>query len=96
MSVTAHTQDRIWAWQEAKLGDRVSGKWRNWDAHFADDAAEYLLATPAREAADDLLAALEEANTLLQSVPALKNNQRVTDAVHANRAAIAKAKGVTP
>jgi hypothetical protein len=54
-------------------------------AAVSEDIARLIAAAP------DLLEALQEANTLLQSIPALKNNQRVTDAVQANRAAIAKA-----
>lgn len=48
--------------------------------------------TPAQIMADPrvnaLVEALREANTLLGSIPALKNNQRVSDAIHASRAAL--------
>lgn len=44
-------------------------------------------------AAPDLLEALEEADILLAAIPSVQNMQRVKDALAANRAAIAKAKG---
>lgn len=40
---------------------------------------------------EELLDALGECITLLGGIPAAKNNQRVADAIHAARAAIAKA-----
>ena len=43
------------------------------------------------EVGPELLAALQECVTLLGGIPAAKNNQRVADAIHNARAAIAKA-----
>lgn len=63
------------------------GEWA-WPDEAECTANAHLIA-----AAPDLYAALEEANRLLGSIPAAKNNAKVGASIHASRAALAKSRG---
>lgn len=80
-----HTPDRIWAWQEDD--DFMRAK-----PHGVSVSQEYLLATPTREAAPDLLAALIDAKAMLQLL-STPDDAMAQSVLQQTRAAIAKTKG---
>ena len=76
--------ERIWANGLGVYGEVDHGGTEYRRADLPPTLAQAMAVPEVRE----LVEALQTSNALLGSIPALKNNQRVADAIHANRAAL--------
>jgi hypothetical protein len=85
------TPDRIWA-----TGNEAMGSWNSTQVNpnTAPEQTVFLRATPAREAADDLLVAAKMTDAVMSEVAARVGPQHAWwDIIFDIRAAIAKARG---